>query len=206
MHKDEKKWNPVDTKYTTWRPEICRRPSTVVSQSSTDAWEDKWTGNHLFIRGLNIHKCKTKILKVNAVSMEPVKLKLEWNEIVEVETFTYKARIRKARGAFIQLKNIWSSKVLSLHTEISLTPMWSPYYCMEQRHGGQLTPPPRNYRLLLITVWEESSKFAGQTPSVTATCGRKHTNKILEMRWERDNGGGFVTHFGNQHQLSPGRP
>ena len=37
--------------------------------------------------GLNIHKCKTKILNVNAVSMEPVKLK--WNEIDEVETFTY---------------------------------------------------------------------------------------------------------------------
>ena len=83
--------------------------------------------------GLNIHKCKTKILKVNAVSMEPVKL--EGNEIDEVETFTYlgsiidkhggtdadvKARIGKARGAFIQLKNIWSSKVLSLHTKIRL--------------------------------------------------------------------------------------
>ena len=75
--------------------------------------------------GLNIHKCKTKILKVNAVSMEPVKL--EGNESDQVETFTYldsiidkhggtdadvKARIGKARGAFIQLKNIWSSKVL----------------------------------------------------------------------------------------------
>ena len=57
--------------------------------------------------------------------MEPVKL--EGNEIDEVETFTYlsiiidkhggtdaalKAMIGKARGAFIQLKNIWSSKVL----------------------------------------------------------------------------------------------
>jgi len=65
--------------------------------------------------------------------MEPVKL--EGNEIDEVETFTclgsiidkhggtdadVKARIGKARGAFIQFKNIWSSKVLSLHTKISL--------------------------------------------------------------------------------------
>ena len=55
--------------------------------------------------------------------MEPVKL--EGNEIGEVETFTYlgsiidkhgvtdadvKAWIGKARGALIQLKNIWSSK------------------------------------------------------------------------------------------------
>ena len=42
-----------------------------------------------------------------------------------------------------------------------LTPMWSLYYCMEQRHGGQLTPPPGNYRPLLITVsnsdlWEKT--------------------------------------------------
>jgi len=57
--------------------------------------------------------------------MEPVKL--EGNEIDEVETFTYlsiiidkhggtdgdvKAMIGKARGAFIQPKNIWISKVL----------------------------------------------------------------------------------------------
>ena len=83
--------------------------------------------------GLNIHKCKIKILKVNAVSMEPVKL--EGNEIDEVETFTYlgsiidkhggtdadvKARIGKTRGTFIQLKNIWISKVLSLHRRIRL--------------------------------------------------------------------------------------
>jgi len=81
--------------------------------------------------GLNIYKCKTKILKVNAASMEPVKLK--GNEIDEVEAFTYlgsfidkhggtdvKARISKARAAFIQLKNICSSKVLLLHTKIHL--------------------------------------------------------------------------------------
>jgi len=71
---------------------------------------------------------------VNAVSMEPVKL--EGNEIDEVESFTYlgsiidkhggtdadvKGRISKARGAFIQLKNTWSSnKMLSLHIKIRL--------------------------------------------------------------------------------------
>ena len=36
--------------------------------------------------GLNVNKDKTKILKVNAVSVEPVKV--EGNEIEEVETFT----------------------------------------------------------------------------------------------------------------------
>ena len=37
--------------------------------------------------GLNLHKCKTKFLKVNSASMEPIKL--EGNEIEEVDTFTY---------------------------------------------------------------------------------------------------------------------
>ena len=65
--------------------------------------------------------------------MEPVKLK--GNEIDEVETFTYlsciidkhvgidadaKARIGKARGAFLQLKNIWNSIALLLHTKIRM--------------------------------------------------------------------------------------
>ena len=65
--------------------------------------------------------------------MEPVKL--EGNEINQKETFTYlgsiidkdggtdadvTTRISKAREAFIQLKNTWSSKVLSSHTKIRL--------------------------------------------------------------------------------------
>ena len=40
---------------------------------------------------------------------------------------------------------------------------------------------------------------AGQTPSVTAICGRKPTNRMLEMRSEGDDGGRFVTHSRNQH-------
>ena len=43
--------------------------------------------------GFYLHKCKTKSLKVNGGTDEDVK-----------------AGIGKARGAFIQLNNIWSSK------------------------------------------------------------------------------------------------
>jgi len=49
---------------------------------------------------------------------------------------------------------------------------------MGQRRAGQLTPPSRNYRPLSTTVSEESYRFAGQTPSVTLTCGRKHANTV----------------------------
>ena len=70
---------------------------------------------------------------MNAASTDPVTL--EGNALEEVETFTYlgsvinkrggtdadvRARIGKARVAFLQLKNIWSSRVLSSRTKIRL--------------------------------------------------------------------------------------
>ncbi|KAK7095931.1 hypothetical protein V1264_005285 [Littorina saxatilis] len=83
--------------------------------------------------GLNIHKDKTKILKINTTSKEPITL--SGSPLEEVQSFTYlgsiidqqggtdadvKARIGKARAAFIQLKNIWNSRQLSLTTKIRL--------------------------------------------------------------------------------------
>ena len=83
--------------------------------------------------GLIIHKEKTKILKVNTTQEDPVIL--ERTALEEVEAFTYlgsvidkkggtdadvKARIGKARAAFIQLKNIWSSKEIYKRTKIRL--------------------------------------------------------------------------------------
>lgn len=83
--------------------------------------------------GLYIHRGKTKILKVNPTSKEPVRL--DGKALEEMESFTYlgsmvdkhggtdadvKTRISKARSAFIQLKNVWSSKDISCHTKIFL--------------------------------------------------------------------------------------
>ena len=83
--------------------------------------------------GLNIHRGKSKVLKVNALSENPIKLADEALE--EVESFIYlgsivngqggtdadvKTRIGKARAAFLQLKNVWASRDLSLNTKIRL--------------------------------------------------------------------------------------
>ena len=83
--------------------------------------------------GLNIHRGKTKVLKVNADNSHPIKL--DEQVLEEVEAFTYlgsvvdkqgctdadvRARIGKARAVFVQLKNIWSSKELSLKTKVRL--------------------------------------------------------------------------------------
>ena len=71
--------------------------------------------------GLNINTNKTKIMKINARSIEPVTLNAD--KIEEVSAFVYpgskltadvkdvKARISKSRGAFAILNtcNIWKS-------------------------------------------------------------------------------------------------
>lgn len=83
--------------------------------------------------GLHIHKGKTKVMKINTAATEPVTL--DGQALEEVDSFTYlgsiidnqggtdadvKARIGKARVAFIQLKNIWSSKVITKRTKVRL--------------------------------------------------------------------------------------
>ena len=83
--------------------------------------------------GLKIHKGKTKLLKINHNSQEQVKMEEE--PLDEVESFTYlgsivdkeggteadvKARIGKARSAFIQLRNIWKSSKIGQKTKIRL--------------------------------------------------------------------------------------
>ncbi|VDP38685.1 unnamed protein product [Schistosoma margrebowiei] len=78
--------------------------------------------------GLNIHKGKTKVLKFKTKNTNP--MTLDGETLENVESFTYlgsiideqggsdadlKARIGKASTAFLQLKNIWNSKQLSVN-------------------------------------------------------------------------------------------
>ncbi|VDO91851.1 unnamed protein product, partial [Schistosoma margrebowiei] len=83
--------------------------------------------------GLSIHKGKTKVLKFKAENSNSITLDGETLE--DVESFTYlgsiideqggsdadvKARIGKARTAFLQLKNIWNSKQLSTNIKVRI--------------------------------------------------------------------------------------
>ncbi|VDP48333.1 unnamed protein product [Schistosoma margrebowiei] len=83
--------------------------------------------------GLNIHKGKRKIVRYNTACTNPVTIGGE--NLGNVETFTYlgsiideqggsdadvKARIGKARAAYLQLSNIWNSKQLSTNTKIRI--------------------------------------------------------------------------------------
>ena len=83
--------------------------------------------------GLNIHREKTKIMRINTGNNEP--LTLENEPLQDVNTFTYlgsiinrkggteediKARIQKARGAFVTLKNIWKTSQIKTKTKIRI--------------------------------------------------------------------------------------
>ncbi|VDO81947.1 unnamed protein product [Schistosoma margrebowiei] len=80
--------------------------------------------------GLNIHKGKSKILRYNAACTNPITN--DGKALEDVNIFTYlgsiiddyggsdadvKARIGKARAAYLQLKDIWNSKQLSTNTK-----------------------------------------------------------------------------------------
>ncbi|VDP84743.1 unnamed protein product [Schistosoma mattheei] len=81
--------------------------------------------------GLSIHKGKTKVLEFKTENSNPITLDGETLE--EVESLTYlgsiideqggsdadvKLRIGKAMVAFLQLKNIWNSKQLSINIKV----------------------------------------------------------------------------------------
>ena len=83
--------------------------------------------------GLSIHKGKTQFMRINNTSTEPILLGDDTLE--EVESFTYlgsiisnqggtdadvKARIGKARTAYLLLKNIWRSREIHQHTKIRI--------------------------------------------------------------------------------------
>ncbi|VDP38589.1 unnamed protein product [Schistosoma curassoni] len=80
--------------------------------------------------GLNIHKGKSKILRHNTECTNLITI--DGEDLEDVKSFTYlgsiidehggsdedvKARIGKARAAYLQLKNIWNSKQLSTNTK-----------------------------------------------------------------------------------------
>ncbi|VDP35363.1 unnamed protein product [Schistosoma margrebowiei] len=114
--------------------------------------------------GLSIHKGKTKVLKFKAENSNPITLDGETLE--DVESFTYlgsiiderggsdadvKTRIGKARFAFLQLKNIWNSKQLSVNQYQSHNLQYerqdSQFYCTKLKLG-ELQPPSRRYKYL----------------------------------------------------------
>ena len=83
--------------------------------------------------GRNIHRRKTRVSRMNTANTNPILLRGE--PIKDVDSFTYlgsvisktgstdkdvKARIQKARNAFLMMKNIWKSGNIRLQTKLQL--------------------------------------------------------------------------------------
>ncbi|VDP61415.1 unnamed protein product [Schistosoma mattheei] len=77
--------------------------------------------------GLNIHREKSKILQYNTACTNSITIDGEDLEDVKISTYLgsiinenggpdVKARIGKTRAAYLQLKNLWNSKQLSMNT------------------------------------------------------------------------------------------
>jgi hypothetical protein len=127
--------------------------------------------------GLNIHRGKTKVLKVKVNANNTHSIKLEEQVLEEVEAFTYlgsvvdkqggtdadvRARIGKARAVFVQLKNIWGSKELSLKAKVRL-----------------FNTNVKSVLLYGSETWRTTVTTIKRVQTFINTCLRK----ILQIRW-----------------------
>jgi hypothetical protein len=125
--------------------------------------------------GLNVNINKSKILKINSSSMNAVTL--NGSQLEEVQSFTYlgsivdqqggtdadvKARIGKARVAFIQLNNIWKSRELSRNTKIRL-----------------FNSNVKSVLLYGAETWRSTKTTIRKLQTFTNSCLRR----ILQIRW-----------------------
>ncbi|VDP41847.1 unnamed protein product [Schistosoma margrebowiei] len=136
--------------------------------------------------GLVIHKGGSKILKYNTENINPITFDGEYVE--EMETFTYlgsiidekggsdadvKARIGKAKRAFLQVKNLWNSKQLStsikvrvFNTNVETVPLY------EDEIWRTTTTIIKKVQVFVINSLRKILNIVDRIPSATAYCGR----------------------------------
>ncbi|VDP58836.1 unnamed protein product [Schistosoma curassoni] len=121
---------PEKTVHSLNNLNLINNNSESVIKSKLKQTNDKTVINQSLISmcaiGLNIYKGKSRILRYNTECTNPITIDEE--DLEDVKTFTYlgsiidehggsdahvKARIGKARTAYLQLKNIWNSKQMS---------------------------------------------------------------------------------------------
>ncbi|KAK7093684.1 hypothetical protein V1264_007385 [Littorina saxatilis] len=125
--------------------------------------------------GLKINKRKTELINTNTTADNPVMINGE--PIKEVESFLYlgsiidgqggsdrdvKARIGKARGAFVMLKKIWSSKEISQRTKLRI-----------------FNSNVKSVLLYGCETWRTTETMLGKIQIFVNTCLRR----ILNIRW-----------------------
>ncbi|KAK2188443.1 hypothetical protein NP493_132g05029 [Ridgeia piscesae] len=122
-------------------------------------------------QGLNINRNKTKIMKANTKNNNPTTLKGEPLEKTDLFTYLYstiskngdtedyvKARIQKARVAFIMLRNSWRAKQIKINTKLRIF--------------------NSNVKAVLLygsETWQHTYKTLKRIPSSTNACTESYT-------------------------------
>ncbi|VDP56263.1 unnamed protein product [Schistosoma margrebowiei] len=147
--------------------------------------------------GIGIHKGKTKVLIHNTESSNPITL--DGKTLEDVSSFTYlgsiideqegsdaeiKARIGKSRVVFLQLKDIWNSKQLSINIKVRIFNTNVKTVLLYGAETSRTTTT--NIKSLLIVVYKGYSTSIGRIPSATAFCGREQTSFQLKRKLGND--------------------
>ncbi|VDP59350.1 unnamed protein product [Schistosoma curassoni] len=131
---------------------------------------------------------------------------IDGEDLEDVKSFTYlgsiidenggsdadvKARIGKARAAYLQLKNIWNSKQQSNNTKVRIfNTNVNTVLCMWQKPGELRKPSSRKYRCLLTVVYARYFRTVGRTLLATTYCGREQTRSQRRKKLGRSAGSG----------------
>ncbi|VDP31652.1 unnamed protein product [Schistosoma margrebowiei] len=178
--------------------------------------------------GLNIHKGKSKILRYNTSCNNPITIDRE--DFEDVKTFTYlgsitaehggsdadvEAWIGKAKAAYLQLKNIWNSKQLSVNQHQVQD---FQYKCQNSstKWDGNLEnyesqPSSRRYRCHNIHLnqfnnWEhvlyydDDIKGVNNSTITTTTDEEEEEEEEEEIQEKKDNDVNFIQRLGIELQ------
>jgi len=102
-----------------------------------------------------------------------------------------KARIGKARAAFLQLKNVWNSKDLTLQTKIRIfNTNVKPVLLYGSETWRTTVATTKNVQTFITHVYEGSYGYVGLSSSTTTTCGKEPHRGLHMLRSWRDIGNG----------------
>ena len=174
--------------------------------------------------GLHVNKDKTKTMRNNCQTADPVKLGEQDTE--DVTEFTYlgakvtkdrntaaeiKTRINKARGAFAALKNIWKTKMISKKTKIRIFKsnvlsvlLYAAVLESDQRnmpHAGSIPKqvPQKNSAHLLA---KQDNQCGAPRPNWDAAHLVRSKEKKMEVDWPRKQNASDI-YSKNSHALDP---
>ncbi|VDO68557.1 unnamed protein product [Schistosoma mattheei] len=147
--------------------------------------------------GLNIHKGKSKIFRCNTACTIPITIDGEDSEDVKTSTYLgsiideqggsdadVKARIRKVRAVYLQLKNIWNSKQLSTNTKVRIFNTNVNTLENNESHHPEDTDV---YKQLSTQKYFRS---VGRTLLATTNCGKEQTRSQPRKKSGRSAGSG----------------